>query len=337
MSGKTSSPDSDYLVKYQRLSTTDLDHAREAVGRMWEYHRSHLLRGRKYAIGWHQADLGDASLSYVRTSSTIHIACGPVSDTLRVTLHESGRIKHWINGSPAVSTPSRAVVHVPGQELHMETEPFRLLMLSFSCDAVMRALQARQQLPADMYHWPSEFSLETRAGVSLRSLCRWAAGEMDRPGSGSLNSLKARQALERTLLMLLFDGIESASPTTVRGDDGLADLHVRRVEEWIHSHFAEPIAVEDLAQAAGVSVRSLQVMCRRSRGCTPMDLLRRRRLEAARAALQAAAPGQTVTAVATDCGVFNFGRFAVQYRAAFGESPSQTLASSTERTSSAKT
>lgn len=325
------SPRGDFLVEHQRLHTTDLDFAREAVGRMWEYHRSTLLRGRAYDIQWHQADLVDANLSYVRTSSAIRVLCGPVGNTYRVTLHESGRINHWIDGAPAVSVPSRAVVHVPGQELRLDTEPFRLLLLSFGRDVVEKALQTRRQQFSDMDHWPREFSLETPAGISLRALCRWAAGELDRPGYGSLNSLNAKRALECTLLMLLLDCVENASPAESRGNGSLAEVYVGRVEEWIQENLAEPIGVEDLARSAGVSVRSLQVACRRWRGCTPMELLRKRRLEAAHAALRVAAPGRTVTAMASECGFFNFGRFAAHYRAAFGETPSQTLACSGQR------
>ena len=57
-----------------------------------------------------------------------------------------------------------------------------------------------------------------------------------------------------------------------------------------------------------------------------MELLRRRRLDAARQALLEAGAEGTVTAVAMDCGFFNFGRFAGHYRRQFGETPSQTLA-----------
>lgn len=331
MSTKILSPHRDFLVEHRRLFTTDLDLARESVSRMWEYHRSHLLRGRKYAISWHQADLADFTLSYVRTSSTIRIDCGPVSDTFRVTLHESGRIKHWIDGAPAISLPSRAVLHVPGQELRLETEPFRVLLLSFNKDVVMRALQARAPHDVGTYQWLRDFSLDTPAGISLRSLCRWAAGEMDRPGYGALNTPEAAQALQKTLLMLLFDCIEGACPGAFIGEDRSAAMRVQRVEDWIHEHFADPVAVEDLARIAGTSVRSLQVSCRRWRGCTPMDLVRRKRLEEARAALQSSPPGQTVTTIAAQCGFFNFGRFATRYRAAFGEGPAQTLASSAGR------
>jgi hypothetical protein len=46
-------------------------------------------------------------------------------------MHEEGRSRHRINGYETISTPARAILTAPGQELAMETEPFRTLMLSF--------------------------------------------------------------------------------------------------------------------------------------------------------------------------------------------------------------
>lgn len=320
-------PRGEFLSNYRMLETTDLDCAREAVSRMWEHHRSHLLRGRTYAIAWHQADLLDATLSYVRTSSSIRIDCAPVSDTFRLTLHERGRINHWIDGRPAVSTPGRAVLHSPGQGLRLETEPFRLLILSFPAQAVFEALHARGEPAATATAaWPTELPMDTPAATSLRALCRWAARELDRPGAGALGDAEAKRALERTLLVLFLECALDPVLAQRTQQEAPAEAHVRRVEEWIEASFAELVGVEDLARVAGISVRALQSACRRWRGCTPMELLRSRRLQAARDALSQPGPEHSVTAVATACGFFNFGRFAAQYRTAFGETPSQTLA-----------
>ena len=45
----------------------------------------------------------------------------------------------------------------------------------------------------------------------------------------------------------------------------------------------------------------------------------------ARAMLEAARPGATVTRVAHDCGLAHLGRFSQEYARHFGESPSETL------------
>jgi transcriptional regulator GlxA family with amidase domain len=56
-----------------------------------------------------------------------------------------------------------------------------------------------------------------------------------------------------------------------------------------------------------------------------MSLLRRTRLLEARAELEAAPPGATVTRVALDCGFTHLGRFSQEYVRRFGERPSETL------------
>jgi len=61
-------------------------------------------------------------------------------------------------------------------------------------------------------------------------------------------------------------------------------------------------------------------------GMTPVAHLTRIRLHRVRQELLAAAPGSTtVTAAALDWGFWRFGEFARDYKACFGELPSETL------------
>lgn len=317
----------DYLVGHTQLVTSDLDHARAAVGRMWEYHHSELKRGRQYGLRWHQAGFARATLSYARSPSSIRVVCGPIGQTLRITLQETGRLQHRICGRDIVSTPGHAVVHAPGQTLELETEPFSLLLLSL--DAAMVA-DTRQQDPGAPLPaadgWPPGFALETPAGVALRALCRWTARALDRPEEAIVTSPIAAAHLERTLLMLVLGCIDAATPAAPGRAADVADARLGRVEDWLDAHLTEPIGVHEMAAVAGVSVRALQLAFRRRRGCSPMHWLVCRRLEAARALLVAPAPDTSVTRVAAETGFFNFGRFASRYRALFGEYPSETLA-----------
>ena len=59
---------------------------------------------------------------------------------------------------------------------------------------------------------------------------------------------------------------------------------------------------------------------------SPKQYLLLRRMQLARWALRAASPeATTVTELATRYGFWQLGRFAVEYRALFGETPSATL------------
>jgi transcriptional regulator GlxA family with amidase domain len=84
--------------------------------------------------------------------------------------------------------------------------------------------------------------------------------------------------------------------------------------------------VAELAEIAGMSVRSLQEGFRRHVGCAPMAYLQQVRLLRAHDALRRADPTRiTVAAVAHRWGFAHLGRFAAAYRTRFGQTPSETL------------
>jgi AraC-like DNA-binding protein len=101
---------------------------------------------------------------------------------------------------------------------------------------------------------------------------------------------------------------------------------VRAVEEYIESHWNEPIDISQLVKITGASARSIFQAFARARGYSPKVFLKRTRLAQARTKLQSGDPNASVTAIALSCGFHNVGRFASEYRARFGELPSETLA-----------
>ena len=101
---------------------------------------------------------------------------------------------------------------------------------------------------------------------------------------------------------------------------------VQRAVDFIGAHARQDITIADIAAAASVSARAAQLTFRRHLGTTPLEYLRRVRLEHAHAELLAADPArETVTAVAGRWGFPSPGRFAAAYRRAYGIPPSKTL------------
>lgn len=96
---------------------------------------------------------------------------------------------------------------------------------------------------------------------------------------------------------------------------------------FIDGNAERPITAAQIAEAAGVTVRAVQIAFRRHLGSTPLEYLRSVRLARARGELLAGDPlaGATVTSVAARWHLSNSSRFAQYYRAAFGELPRQTL------------
>jgi len=99
---------------------------------------------------------------------------------------------------------------------------------------------------------------------------------------------------------------------------------VLRAARFIDAHLEEPLSIDAVATAAGISGRTLHQHFR-DRGLSPMRYVRERRFSRVREALLAADAAENVTAIATNCGFSHLGRFAVEYRKRYGETPSQTL------------
>jgi len=100
---------------------------------------------------------------------------------------------------------------------------------------------------------------------------------------------------------------------------------VRRAEEYIETHWNQPITIASIARATAASARSIFYHFKSSRGQSPMSFLKQVRLEHAREMLEKSGIGRSVTEIAIDCGFGNLGHFAGDYFKRFGERPSETL------------
>jgi len=101
---------------------------------------------------------------------------------------------------------------------------------------------------------------------------------------------------------------------------------VRRASAFIDEHAARDITVPEIAAAACVTVRALQMAFRRELDSTPTAYLRTVRLARAhRELVDADLSQETVTAVAYRWGFSSASRFSAYYRETYGVSPKQTL------------
>jgi AraC-like DNA-binding protein len=106
---------------------------------------------------------------------------------------------------------------------------------------------------------------------------------------------------------------------------GASPRSVHRALAYIEAHVTEPIQLGDIAEAAGVPLRTLYDAFRRFRGVSPMRHLRNLRLDRVRAQLLTTGRDGSVTTIALDAGFGHLGRFSQDYADRFGEKPSETL------------
>ena len=141
-----------------------------------------------------------------------------------------------------------------------------------------------------------------------------------------LSAPAAVVSLKETVLSVFIEGMRHSHSELLGRRVALpAPRHVKRAIEFMHANLLKPLQLEDIAQASQTSARSLQSAFRQFRGTTPMEHLRRLRLEGARSELKQGLPGTTVAEVAYRWGFAHHGLFSSRYARLFGESPSTTL------------
>jgi len=139
-----------------------------------------------------------------------------------------------------------------------------------------------------------------------------------------LETASIRRSLEEAIFTSAVAAVDP--PRERKAPDGPLISHhrvIKRVEDVLGDALDTPIYVGDLCKAAGVSERTLRNACQSLYRVSPIRLLHLRRLHQVRRALRNDAQA-SVTEVALRFGFGNLGRFAVEYRELFGESPSRT-------------
>lgn len=135
----------------------------------------------------------------------------------------------------------------------------------------------------------------------------------------------AARSIEQSLLSAILLGLPHTATPELAGHEPPAAGKAGLIRDWLEAHHDRPVGVADIAAATGLSVRRVQAICRQAWDQTPMQVLRAIRLDHARAALQAAGPGDSpVARIAAAAGFTRMSRFTAAYRERFGEAPAQT-------------
>jgi len=101
------------------------------------------------------------------------------------------------------------------------------------------------------------------------------------------------------------------------------------VQAYIEEHYAEAVHIEDLCRVTTVGARTVQRSFREYFDLTVSNYVKIVRLDSARRQLASAHKEETsVTRIAMDNGCSHLGRFSIEFRERFGQSPKQTLATS---------
>jgi AraC-like DNA-binding protein len=177
------------------------------------------------------------------------------------------------------------------------------------CERRVALLGAPDQMPANsqaVRNWPKGQYRSGDPRVTSRA---------DRLTGRSCKSLERRRLLRF---------LRIAGPSVPRAER--YQQIAERFEEAARASLGRLSYISEICDAIGVTQRTLTRVVRAVHGITPSQYVRMLRLtEAKRVLSSPRSRTETVTDVAIRCGFRQLSRFAADYRAAFGESPSETL------------
>jgi AraC family transcriptional regulator, ethanolamine operon transcriptional activator len=221
-------------------------------------------------------------------------------------------------GGPAIHVFSGG----DGFEFH---SPGGLLMAGVvvSEDLLSRTLCADEQ----------EYVVPSIASAHLRRTSEAKALGLRQLFTGIFDVFRGQPELAQNIALLgvLRDGLVSNLAHVLTDERLTQESHVAPDRRWqivasardlVVEQPDTPITVGELCQALGVSRRTLQYCFQDVFGLGPAEFLRNVRLGGARRAIKSA---QSVTEAATLWGFWHFSRFAHDYKAMFGELPSETF------------
>jgi AraC-like DNA-binding protein len=168
---------------------------------------------------------------------------------------------------------------------------------------------------------PSQQGIASALGIQLRIFEQLHGVDAQLPEILELDDQIHR--LIATLLLAEHRGLEQLLPARARrlaGEDAFEKLL-----EDLRTQLANPISLRDLERQSGLTRRALQYLFQHRFGCTPMQWLRRERLELACFQLEHAGPDDSVWSIALRCGYRSPSHFSADFQRRFHCKPSELL------------
>ncbi|MFI5614005.1 AraC family transcriptional regulator [Amycolatopsis sp. NPDC051903] len=317
------------LSRFPVLGTRDLEEARDAVTRIYLDHDL-TVPGDRLAMTLNATADRMFTIGYLSYAACAKLVMPPTEDCYHVNLTLGGRTDADRSDGDRATTRARTsgVVLLPDQRNTVRWSPdAEQLILKIPRRSLETHLAEHLNRPvAEVLDFDFGVDLTTPAGSTLLASVEFFARELDRPG-GLADMPIAREQLEAFVMtQLLHAGHHQFSDDLTAPADPVRQSRLGPVIEYLECHADEPLTPQELARVGCMSVRTLHATFQQVLGESPMNHLRRVRLDHVRAELLRSDPAQTrVTDVALRWGFFHQSRFAQQYRERFGELPRETL------------
>ncbi|MCY1396159.1 HTH-type transcriptional activator RhaS [compost metagenome] len=285
-------------------------------------------RSLHFEYSGHAKAANEMTLGYLEYGTPVSVHLGSGMEHFSISLPLRGSQMARTAGASTLSEPSTGLVLSPGRELIIDLDrECSSVFVTVNRELMYRELQRLICRPIER---PLVFSMEMPTGSTQASswwrAVRYYLSEMSSegsivcfPGVGADWEL----SLIRTFLMTQDNNYseEIAKKVSIALPERIA-----RPKRYMEENFFEKICLDAVRRMSGVTPAKFCAEFKDFVGTTPIDYLKKIRLEKARQELLKTYPRRTIASVALDVGFNHIGRFSLEYKKIFGESPKDTVA-----------
>lgn len=319
--------------QYRIVDTSDLDEARHQIGQVLNSYQLHVIRGRVLHSRLDMLPCGRMSLLKLRHGYGADTHIDPNSNCLDgyylLVLPTQGQAMFYFDRRSIDVSPQEAVLISPNRRFHFTaSHDYEQVLLRLDRKAIDDSwcrLTAQEHAPDICFD--AVIPLNTAGWQALLPMLQWVvrcAGLNQGRGEAQAALLAQTEMLLATTLLL--HQPHSMAAFLWPAPPPSAPHAIRRAQAYMLEHLGEHLPISMVASHCGLSVRRLQALFKDECGQSPLQWLRRQRLQAVQQALLRDEDAAKISETAARFGFTHLGEFSQAYRQAFGETPRQTRA-----------
>ncbi len=316
-------------VSFFSFHESDIDAAQAAVGQSYFMASMDLLEpGTPYEFRFDGVSLGALNVGEAWYNAGIRVGMADLDSCYYVNFPQTGTMHAEHRGSSVEVVPGRGAVYQPVGDIRMHTsDDYGSYAVRINRHTLENELEARLGRPVRRpLRLDPRLDLDRGTGRGWAGLVRLLAKEAKAHGDLLTHPIITAPLHDAVVSGLLLTARHPYSDLLQRPAGSWGPAPVKRAIDAMDAHPEHPFTPAILAELAGTSVRSLHDNFRRHVGLSPLQYLQQLRLQRAHQDLLRGDPSFVrVTQTAYRWGFAHLSRFAVAYRARYGESPSQTL------------
>jgi AraC-like DNA-binding protein len=308
------------LNRFPFLDTRSPYDARKKQRQVWGQYTNKVVGKAAYHLLHNRATLNRSAIDYLACSTSVRSEFSEPHDWYWLLLPTSGFLEITLCGKSFTADTTSALLLGPWQRMCFQASRATAIFYGIETSFMAEHLQEEHRdRPGFLIRGTYRNLLRQLLEGFANGLDDWATGPVGKSAHPSFVH-HMETAVCSTIAEAVTDDLSGGY-----GGGRIGGMPITAIHTFLNDNLCDDLSIKEIAEAVGVSVRSLQTGFSEHYFMSPMQMLKNMRLDKARELLKSATKGITIGDICRRVGINHAGRFSKEYAERFGESPSQTL------------